>query len=154
AGLVGGTRLDCAGETLLTVGPEIESIHLHYVGDKLEVAVRGRGIVSVLAGAASKVYLKGVNHKAKLEKSRLVFSNGAAGNLKLSEVKFANDPKSLYQAIGLPPDRALNLSNGACKNSIVVAWTSSEPASALVEYRLSPTDPWRRSINPELTTQH
>src|SRR5439155_27277599 len=59
AGLVAGRRLELAGKNLIEVGPDILSASLRYNGDTVEVSTRGRGVVRIAKGPASKLVLNG-----------------------------------------------------------------------------------------------
>ena len=58
-GLVHGRRVVHGGETLLDVGPQVESANVRYAGDTITADVRGHGKISVATGTGKTLVLNG-----------------------------------------------------------------------------------------------
>jgi hypothetical protein len=155
AGLVGGRKLLNAGQVLVEAAPEISSVNLQYVGDRLVVEVRGHGKLSVAAGSTKSIELNGrpltVGPYALLVNGRWETEAVNPGPLELDALELTTDPAAVYKAyVGFRP----NPTAVPPWNPVLVRWKTSLPADAVLEYAAVDSDSWLRNVKPDLVKEH
>jgi hypothetical protein len=150
--MAAGRRLEIGGKTLLKAGQDIMSVHVRYQGDVLEVSTRGRGVVRVARGRATRFSVDGKPVRAAGSTEEFETIVGEPGKIELSTPVFATDPVARCKGIGVP--RGYGGVYQGPAQSALVSFKSAVPTDMIIQWRGTGETVWKRVVNPELTTDH